>query len=484
MQKATLAIQEAFPRTVWVIGEIQNLNRRPSGLFLQLAELKEGASRSATMTVNTTFWASQQKILHQKLGRDQLNSILQDGMKVRILAQVNLYRDRGQLSLNLLDIDPRYTKGALALAREEILRELRQKGLDRKNAQLPLPAFPLRIGLISADESRAKSDFLHQLLSYRYPGDVLFYPAQMQGENTIQVVCDGMEQLQTRNCDLIVVTRGGGSLADLRWFDSKEIAVAIAHSKVPVIAAIGHQDDVCVAEECAARREKTPTAAADFILALCQATRERLDQASQSLGRRLQEALDRSQQQLVRQTENLKLAVQQRLSQYAERLHSLSFNLQQTLDRQVYQVERQLHQYSHQLQSLVAQNLNQRLRTQAELRHELRSAIRQRLESSRNQSQRLAQSLYQHITRQLHSREQQLNQFEKALVRHDPSPWLERGWTRLSLTTTGKSVKSIEDVALGTELQAMLRDGRLTLIVDHKESLAKPSTQGEHDEHE
>src|SRR5690606_37392279 len=127
--------------------------------------------------------------------QEAVDTILQDGLKVRMLCDVSLYRDRGHITLNVLDIDPADTKGSLALAREQLLKELRAKGLDQANKRLNLTDFPLTLGLISADDSRAKSDFLDQLFTYGYPGRVIFFPAQMKGERLLTEVVAGLKAL-------------------------------------------------------------------------------------------------------------------------------------------------------------------------------------------------------------------------------------------------------------------------------------------------
>ena len=221
----------------------------------------------------------------------KLKELFADGIKVRCLCRVTLYKDRGQISLSLEDVDPAFTKGELALARERLIKELRAKGLDRKNKELTLSAFPLRIGLISAEGSRAESDFLHQLESGGYPGTILYISAKMQGDKVPVEVTNAINQLIKKEVDAIIITRGGGSAADLRWFDASEIAYAIAKSPVPIIAAIGHHDDICVAEEICYLRQKTPTAAAQFVLDWFLGTRDRItelaDRIIDSVSRRL-----------------------------------------------------------------------------------------------------------------------------------------------------------------------------------------------------
>jgi exodeoxyribonuclease VII large subunit len=284
MHKLHHVISDSFASPIWIIGEIQNFAGRGSGMFFNLAEPKQDASETATISVKATLWRSVlANITAKSASLNKVGDLLADGMKVRLLCQVGLYRDRGAISLNVLDIDPNFTKGELALAREALLAYLRASGLDQKNKQTTLTDFPFRVGLISAEGSRAKSDFLDQLQSYHFCGDVLFFHAPMQGEKLVAEVIRGIEALTSADCDMIVITRGGGSAADLRWFDAKEVALAIADCSVPVIAAIGHHEDVCVAEEICFLRQKTPTAAADFVIQCFAQTQRRIEELLQVL---------------------------------------------------------------------------------------------------------------------------------------------------------------------------------------------------------
>lgn len=133
---------------------------------------------------------------------------------------------------------------------------------------------------------------LDQLKSLGFPGDIVFCPASMQGEATPKQVAAAISTLTAAGVDLIVVTRGGGSAADLRWFDAPEIAYAVVQSTVPIVAAIGHHDDVCVAEEVCYLRQKTPTAAADFVVGVFANTLERIERQAGSLADRLTRRVD------------------------------------------------------------------------------------------------------------------------------------------------------------------------------------------------
>ncbi|HYX33072.1 MAG TPA: exodeoxyribonuclease VII large subunit [Oligoflexus sp.] len=464
MQKLQLAISHSFPRSLWVMGEIQNFRQTATGSYFQLADFKEGASRSATMTVNATIWRSQWLDMERKLGRDTLKELMADGLRVRMLVDISLFKDRGQISLQVQGIDPTFTKGSLALAREKLLRELRTKGLDQKNKQLPWPAFPLRIGLISADESRAKSDFLDQLLVYGFPGQVLFFPAQMQGENTLRDVVSGIQALEARHCDMIVITRGGGSAADLRWFDSPEIAYSITAARVPIVAAIGHHEDVCVAEEISARREKTPTAAADFCVHLLQKTRERIEQLSLVMSRSMDERVRLQTQILQNLKARLHLGTKQLTHQHESHLQTVRNELQMRSERRLMQWTTQtqnLRQNLFQrLQFLLREQTNRRQRLSQDLHHRALTALLPKRYEIEDQKRALGSMMRETLQQQ---REKILH-LEKLLIQSDPQPWMAQGWTQLF--AEGRKLDRADQLEPGMHVRARLIDALLELKLE------------------
>ncbi len=516
MRQAQLAITQGFPRSVWVIGEIQNMRWHATGVYFQLADAKEGGSQSATVTVNTTIWRSQLRDLERKHG-ETLKEILQDGFRVRVLADLSLFKDRGQLSLQIQSIDPNFTKGSLALQREKLLKELRAKGLDQKNKSLPLTAFPFVIGLLSAEDSRAKSDFIDQLKVYRFPGKVLFVPCQMQGEATLKDVVSGLSELQKLACDVIVMTRGGGSAADLRWFDSAEIAYAIAEASIPIIAAIGHHEDVCVAEDICFQREKTPTAAADFIISMFQRTRERIDQLGLTLDKTLSERVKlfdshlaqlmekmraeaqnhlNDQRRVIDQAEaSLELNWQRHVLKWSSRLEQQQTNLRQGLDLKLQREAAQLLQAQSKLsqgldlrvqreqsvliqsQSSLLQNLSFRLQREMARLDQQREALYSRtqlnVERVESKVRNVAMDIVRATERGLQTQEQALIKAEAAIRQKDPQPWLLQGWTQL-FDETGL-IRKGAGLRCGQTVKARLSDSLLELVVTGiQQSKAEP----------
>lgn len=440
-------VQRAFSRPIWVRAEIQNLNDRGRGVFLSLAEGIQGANEAATTTINATIWSNQLERMYSKHGRKVVGDILKDGMEVRVQCQVNLYKGRGSISLQIQDIDPDFTKGSLALAREKLLKDLRAKGLDKKNKALPLPVLPLFIGLISAAGSRAESDFSHQLMTGGYPGKVVFLPTPMQGENVPAKVAAGIDSLANLGVDAIVITRGGGSAADLRWFDAPEIALAIADAPVPILSAIGHHDDYCVAEEISYRREKTPTAMAEFFLGCLGEYVERAKSATNRIG----------------------LLAERQLSQESQRQANLG---QQILEQSHHNLNRHhvfLQNASHRISS-IAQSTTHRIEVALQnFNNRIIMAGTQVLEHKLAQCRSYGVSIQRAAQGSLESYSEKLNSIDRMLVSIDPKPWLTKGWTQLFSSSKPKEpIASIEQLLTDDRVDARLLDGVLHLRVEKK----------------
>lgn len=410
LERANTALREKFPWPVWVIGEVQNLARKEH-IYLQLAEAQEGGQQ--TLSVSAVIWRQQVEVIAARGSLD----FLQDGLQVRCLCSVHLYRERGVVSLQVLDVDPAFTQGALAVAREKLLRELRATGQDRINKSLTMPRVPGRVGLITAAGSRAYGDFCDQLRLLEVPLQVIFHPAPMQGEEVLREVPQAIAALG--DCDVIVITRGGGSASDLRWFDSAEVAAAIVASPVPIVAAIGHHEDLCVAEEISFMRQKTPTAAADYLASIF----TELDELCHTLRAELAAMLQRSWQ-----------TVQTRYETISGELGVAAMAWQRRGDARL-----------------------------GELAAKVSGAAEEGIKRRQGYRAELAALLQERARQQVLRREMTLQEMEKHLLGLDPSPWLQKGWARIY----GERglLKSVKHAVAGEQVVAVMSDGRLKLQV-------------------
>jgi exodeoxyribonuclease VII large subunit len=249
----------AFPEELWVRGEIANLSRPPSGhVYFDLVDGDSGLS--------VTLWASDRQVVNAVLKRSGGAVRMTDGTEVRIRVRVSWYAKRGQVSLRMLSIDTAYTLGRLAEARELLLMRLKAEGLLARQPALALSSVPLRVGLVTSDNSAAAHDFLQTLESSGFGWQVVLVDARVQGLEAEASVIAALDRLRSFDVDVVCIVRGGGARTDLAAFDCEGIARAIAGFPIPILTGIGHEIDTTVADLVAHRRCLTPTACAGALV--------------------------------------------------------------------------------------------------------------------------------------------------------------------------------------------------------------------------
>ncbi len=260
--------------TVWVEGEIYQLKNHDSGhVFFSLKD--------------------DRALLRVILFRDRAREVpfpLREGMKVLCFGRISVYEPRGEYRLLAQRIEPRGA-GALQAAFEALKEELRRKGYFDPSRKKPLPPFPQRVGVITSLSGAALHDFLRVALS-RWPAHILIYPVRVQGEGAAEEIARAVEELNRMgDLDLILITRGGGSLEDLQAFNQRVVAEAVFRSRLPVVSAVGHEIDYTICDFVADQRAPTPTAAASLIFpeekALLADLRLRLQKLREEMERRL-----------------------------------------------------------------------------------------------------------------------------------------------------------------------------------------------------
>ena len=263
------ALQTVFPEPVWVKGEVQRLPPDAARRKHVYFELHEGGDQGAARYQIPTAllgWDRDRFGLGRFLDGSDPSFRLQDKLEVCLLCRIDFYPPFGKISLKVVGIDPEFSLGQLEARRRRVLAWLEQEGLLALNPALPLADLPLRVGLITSRGSAAEHDFRTGLEASGYPFDVTLVDCRMQGDQTAPQVTAALDHLARQDLDVIVVTRGGGSRADLSWFDQQDLCVAVSRCSRPVITAIGHEIDTSLADLCAHTRCKTPTAAAEFLV--------------------------------------------------------------------------------------------------------------------------------------------------------------------------------------------------------------------------
>jgi len=268
---------------VWVSGEITNLRVQASGhAYFSLKDA--GAQLSCVLFRGTTAAA-----------RD----LLADGQKVLLQGDLTVYEARGQYQLIVRAVELQGI-GALQVAFEKLKQKLAAGGLFSAERKRPLPAYPQRIGLVTSPTGAAIRDVLH-VVQRRNPGlEIILVPCRVQGDGAAAEIAEAIRWLNEFNAsaagaqsplDLILLTRGGGSLEDLWAFNEEAVARAIFESALPVVSAIGHEIDFTISDFVADFRAATPSAAAEIITEGVFASREFVAGAPELLRGRLRRRL-------------------------------------------------------------------------------------------------------------------------------------------------------------------------------------------------
>jgi exodeoxyribonuclease VII large subunit len=250
-QEVRSLLEYALP-FVWLEGEISNLRAPGSGhLYFSL--------KDARAQVRCALFRNRFK----KPGTTETQ--IKDGMHVLVRANVSLYEERGDFQLIIEQIEE-IGDGALRRAFEALKHQLSEEGLFDSTHKKALPEWPTCVGVITSSTGAAVHDIL-SVLKRRFAGlPIIIYPTQVQGASAADQIVAALHAANTRKeCDVLILARGGGSLEDLWPFNEARVARAIYKSNIPIVTGIGHEVDITIADFVADQRAATPSAAAELI---------------------------------------------------------------------------------------------------------------------------------------------------------------------------------------------------------------------------
>ena len=415
---------------LWVEGEISNLRPAPSGHIY--FTLKDGDAQ-----LPAVLFRKQASLLRFRPT---------DGLHVLLRGKVSVYEQRGQMQMVAEFLEP-VGAGSLQIAFEQLKQRLDARGLFDPAHKKALPAFPHCVGIVTSPTGAVIRDFLN-IVNRRHAGlHILLYPALMQGEAAAAEVAAGIAYFnRTREADLIVVARGGGSLEDLAPFNTEFLADAIAASELPIISAIGHETDFTIADFVADLRAPTPSAAAELVTSalhnvadrvhifdqrLLRAARYRLMQAANAFGRVRMEAIHMRERDQLRR-------MQQRVDDLALRMET--------------QWRLRKRRFEDKLQELSARLLRQDVVARTRAAGERLTSIEMRMARAQRD--------------QLRARRVKGAGLERQLVALSPLAVLSRGYA-LVYDDRGVLIKDTDNVTEGQSIVTRLARGRIHSRVKH-----------------
>ena len=424
------ALENSFP-LLWVTGEISNLAMPRSGhLYFSL--------KDASAQVRCAMFRNRRNLLRFQPG---------DGAQVIVRARVTVYEPRGDLQLIVEHMEPA-GEGLLRQQVEELARKLREEGLFDEERKKPVPTFPARIGVVTSPSGAAIRDVL-TVLKRRCPSiPVVLYPVPVQGKTAAAELVDMLRIADRRKeCDLLILTRGGGSLEDLMAFNDEQLARTIAGLSIPVISAIGHEIDTSISDHVADRRAATPSAAAELASPDSEALLHRIALLDARLERLQAQKLQRNMQRL----DELGIRLQQqhpgvRLRHQADRVGTLRSRLEQAGVNRT----RLLHA------SLAT--LATRLQARAPAR---------RVSETRSHLERLARRSETVVRQRLAESGAKVTALARELHAISPLATLERGYS-ITLNDSQQAITDSSQVMEGEELEIRFARGSIQCEVTEK----------------
>src|SRR6266480_2453066 len=428
---------------VWVTGEVTNLRLQSSGhIYFTL--------KDANAQLNCVLFRG------EAIGNRE---ILQDGQKLLVQGDLTVYEPRGQYQLIVRAVELQGV-GALQLAFERLKRKLQTEGLFAAERKRSLPKYPQRIGLVTSPTGAAIRDVLH-VVQRRNPGlEIIFVPCRVQGDGAAEEIAEAVKALNrysvtsfsiqqfndSTNLDLILITRGGGSLEDLWAFNEEAVARAVFESAVLIVSAIGHEIDFTISDFVADVRAATPSAAAEIITEGVFASRQFVAEAFVRMTQRLRRRLEREQENLEQLTQRIARAhPRRRLNERLQRLDDLQSGLLRGVKyrwrdcRTVWQNMRRRLAHVRPAQFLERRHQNVR-----ELDRRLLEQVRQGLKNCRNRFDTL----------------------DARLRLLSPTNVLERGYSITADAADGKVIRDAAEVKPGQRLKTRLKKGEIRSVVE------------------
>jgi exodeoxyribonuclease VII large subunit len=415
--------------SIWVMGEVTNLRAQSSGhIYFTLKDA--GSQLSCVLFRGET-------VPHREL--------LQDGQKLLLQGDVTVYEARGQYQLLVRAVELQGT-GALQIAFEKLKQKLAAEGLFAPERKRPLQRYPQRIGLVTSPTGAAIRDVLHVVRRRNPSLEIILAPCRVQGDGAAREIAAAIRSLNEFNSshsslDLILITRGGGSLEDLWAFNEEIVARAIFESALPVVSAIGHEIDFTISDFVADLRAATPSAGAEIITEGIFSSCEFVGGAANRIRQLTEQQLESKADELEQMRHRLaRVHPRRRFNDWLQRLDDLRGGLL----RCAKQGSRQ--------QRSTFQNLSERL-----VRVRPTQLLKQRREVFEQEKARLNEQL----KHRLRERKDRVETLFSRLRLLGPEQVLARGYSITMDAASGEVLRDAAKVKRGQHLKTRLKSGEV-----------------------
>jgi exodeoxyribonuclease VII large subunit len=413
---------------VWVEGEISNFSAPASGHYYMVLKDEKAQIRAVMFRLQARY----------------LRFLPENGMKVVAQGRIGVYPPRGEYQIILDYLEPMGV-GALALSFEQLKKKLAVQGVFDDDIKKPLPFLPQRIGVITSPTGAAIRDFL-KVIRRRFANiEIIIVPVRVQGDEAAADMVKALELVNRElKVDIIVLTRGGGSLEDLWAFNHEDLALAIRRSQIPVVSAVGHEIDLTISDLAADLRAPTPSAAAELLVAEKESLLDRLEEIKNRLVTGISLSLKNHTQELDRLSAGLK-DPRKRLDGSWMHLDEIHSRLIRLINLIVRDGQKRSNAGTHAL--LLNSPMN------------IINSMRQRLDFQRA-------SLGRAMTNRLGDKQVALSALEKRTADLSPLSVLNRGYSITRKLPEKSILRDTSGVEKGDQVQVLLSKGELMCRIE------------------
>lgn len=469
------SLEGTFP-SIWLQGEVSNCKLHTSGhLYLSLKD--QNAQIAAVM---------------YRADASRLKMVPKDGEQIIVRGEINVYVQGGKYQLIVKELKP-VGLGELLLRLEELKIKLNKKGYFKKEHKKPLPKMPKKIGVVTSPTGAAIQDMLH-ILTRRFSGfHLILNPVKVQGEGAAQEIAQAIRQFNDHQLvDVMIVGRGGGSIEDLWAFNEEIVADAIYESDIPIISAVGHETDHCIADYVADVRAPTPSAAAELVVGEKEQHLKHLHQIQQRLQQTLRYGIRHHREKLgglmrhplfsspygilgpwMQKLDDLKEDVdqsaQQKLSFFKMQLDAHQRHLQALKPTtQIAQFKQKLFYYDRSLRTLLQAKIVEWRKDTDKLREGIDKGwnVQQNNRKQLLQSENKRKQIDLLMTRLLQRYKEQIEQMSDSLHAINPKNLLGKGYAIIFAEKDHSVITSVSVVKKEQELRLLLSDGELLSTVN------------------
>lgn len=355
MVRATL--ESRFRDPLWISAEISELKVNRSGhCYLNLVEkgATDGAPRAEARAV---IWKSAYLSM-ASMFEAATGATLRAGLRVLVRVIVTYHEIYG-FSLQIIDIDPRYTLGEIERRRRETIARLQQDGVWDMNRELELPRPTLRIAIVSSDTAAGYQDFMNELGRSTYRFQTTLFRSLMQGDAAEESIVAALTEIAQReeDFDVVAIIRGGGSTSDLALFDSYLIASYVAQFPLPIFSGIGHDKDVSVVDMVAHTSLKTPTAVATKLVEMADYEMTLVENFATEIAHNVEDMLHGEELRLYTHGVNISREATRHISNHEKRIELLKDGLLSRVEYMIITEEQRLNAAERTLQSYSLDNI-------------------------------------------------------------------------------------------------------------------------------